>query len=271
MDLGIEDRTAIVTGGSKGIGYEIAQALGRAGTNVVIANRSADEGEQAADDVANETGATAMAVPTDLTDDGDVADLVAETVEEFGTVDILVNNAGIIGSQKQFHDIPIDEWEEVYDLNLLGTVRATRESLPHMREQGWGRVINIASEAATQPDDYKPHYDSSKAAMVNFTKNLSKAYSSDGVLVNAVSPATTLTPLVEEMFEERAEEEGKSFDEVRQEFLEDEKPGMLRGLERLGKPEETAHVVAFLASEKASWVTGANYRVDGGSVFTMDS
>lgn len=270
MDLGITGRTAIVTGGSKGIGYAIAHALGDAGTNVVIANRSAEEGEQAATDVADETGAATMAVSTDLTDDGDVADLVAETVDEFGTVDILVNNAGIIGSQDQFHDIPLEEWEEVYDLNLFGTVRATRECLPHMREQGWGRIINIASEAATQPDDYKPHYDSSKAAMVNFTKNLSKAYSSEGVLVNAVSPATTMTPLVEAMFRERASETGMSFDEVRQEFIEDEKPGMVRGLERLGEPEETANVVAFLASEKASWVTGANYRVDGGSIFTMD-
>lgn len=270
MDLGIEDRTAIVTGGSKGIGYEIARELGEAGTNVVIANRTTEEGQRAADEIAEETGATTSFVATDLTEDGDVANLVDGTLEDFGSVDILVNNAGIIGSQDTFHDIPLSEWETVYDLNLFGTVRATKECLPHMRQQGWGRVINIASEAGTQPDDYKPHYDSSKAAMINFTKNLSKAYGSDGVLVNAVSPATTLTPLVEEMFRERADETGMSFEEVRQEFIEDEKPGMVRGLERLGKPEETAYVVAFLASEKASWITGANYRVDGGSVFTAD-
>ncbi|WP_197431250.1 SDR family NAD(P)-dependent oxidoreductase [Halorubrum sp. CBA1125] len=271
MDLGIEDRVAVVTGGSKGIGYAIARELGEAGTSVVIANRTPEEGREAAAAIAEETGADTLAVPTDLTEEGDAEALVEETVDEFGSVDILVNNAGTIGSQKQFHDIPLEEWEDVYDLNLFGTVRVTRAALPHMREQGWGRVINIASEAGTQPDDYKPHYDSSKAAMINFTKNLSKAYSSDGVLVNAVSPATTLTPLVEDMFKERAEAEDKSFDQVRQEFIDDEKPGMVRGLERLGEPEETAHVAAFLASEKASWVTGSNYRVDGGSIFTMDS
>lgn len=271
MDLEIEDRTAIVTGGSKGIGLEIASVLGDAGVNVVLANRTVDEGQEAADEIAGETNATTRFIETDLTVNNDVTALVGETIETFGTVDILINNAGIIGSQNQFHEIPLEEWMHVYDLNLFGTVRATRECLPYMREQGWGRVINIASEAGTQPDDYKPHYDSSKAAMINFTKNLSKTYSSDGVLVNAVSPATTRTPLVDEMFEERAEKEEKSVEQIRQEFIEDEKPGMVRGLERLGEPAETAYVVAFLASEKASWITGANYRVDGGSVFTMDA
>jgi NAD(P)-dependent dehydrogenase (short-subunit alcohol dehydrogenase family) len=133
-----------------------------------------------------------------------------------------------------------------------------------MREQEWGRIVNIASEAATLPDDFKPHYDSSKAAIVNLTKNLSKTYGEEGVLVNSVSPATANTPMVQQLFEERAEEEGKTIEEVRREFIREDCPNIV--FDRLTQPEEVADVVAFLASERASYVTGSNYRVDGGSV-----
>lgn len=270
MDLGIEDRVAIVTGSSKGIGRSIAERLAAEGANVVTNARSAERAADAAAAI-QDAGGAAIGVGADLTDPDDVSALVEEAVETFGTVDILVNNAGTVGSEREFHDLAIEEWEEVYDLNVFGLVRTTREALPYMREQEWGRIVNVASEAGTQPDDYKPHYDSSKAAVINLTKNLSKTYSSEGVLVNAVSPATTLTPLVEELFEERARETGESVEQVRGAFVREEKPGMVLGLGRLGEPEETANVVAFLASEKASYVTGANYRVDGGSIFTMDA
>lgn len=270
MDLGITNRAAIVTGSSKGIGRATAERLAAEGANVVTNARAEGRAEEVAAAIRDD-GGTAIAVGADITDPADAARLVEETVDEFGTVDILVNNAGTVGSEKTFHEIPMEEWEEVYDLNLFGTVRVTKEALPYMREQEWGRIVMVASEAGTQPDDYKSHYDSSKAAVINLTKNLAKTYSAEGVLVNAVSPATSLTPLVEDLFEERAAEEDKSVEQVQREFVENEKPGVVKGLGRLGEPEESADVIAFLASERASYVTGANYRVDGGSVFTMDA
>lgn len=269
MDLGIEGRAAIVTGSARGFGKAIAKALLEEGVDVALADIDGDKLDETVEELSG-LGGTPHPVVVDLTDQGDVEAMVEETVDTFGSLDILVNNAGILGSDDQFHDVPLENWEQVFDLNVFGIVRTTKAALPHMREQGWGRIVNIASEAALQPDDYKPQYDASKAAVVNLTKHLSKVYSQEGVLINAVSPATSNTPLVTDLFQSRADKEGKTLDEVRQEFIEREKPGMVQGLQRLGEPEEIAHVAAFLCSEKASWVTGSNYRVDGGSVYVMD-
>ncbi len=265
MDLGIEGRVAIVTGGSKGIGRAVAETLADEGCRVSICARN----EGPLDETAATIEGEVLPVAGDLTSQADVDRVVERTVAEFGPVDILVNNVGILGSEKPFHEIPDDEWNAVFDVNLMATVRATRAVLPHMRERGWGRIINVASEAGTQPDAFKTHYDASKAALINLTKNLSKAYGEDGILVNAVSPSTTKTPLVENLFEERAAALGTSVEEVEHRFLTEDRPGIVVG--RLGEPADTANVVAFLASEKAAFITGANYRVDGGSISTMDA
>lgn len=262
MDLEIEDRVAIVTGSARGMGKAIATQLLEEGCSVVVCDVDGDTLAETADEL-GDLGEV-LAVETDVTDDEDVAALVDRTIDEFGTVDILVNNVGILGSERPLDEIEMDEWEAVYDVNVEGAVRATKEVLPSMRAQGWGRIVNIASEAGTLPDAFKPHYDSSKAAIINLTKNLSKAYGEEGVLVNAVSPATTYTPLVQDLFEERAEAEDVTIEEVRQEFIAEDCPNIV--FDRLARPEEIADVVAFLASERASYVTGSNYRVDGGSI-----
>ena len=269
MDLGIEGRPAIVTGASKGIGKAIAEGLLAEGAAVALVARTKTDLDAVAGEFADLPGKS-ITVSADLTNDDDVKTVVNETVETFGGIDILVNNAGMLGPSDPFDAVPIESWEEVFDLNVLGVVRATREALPYLQEDRWGRVVNIASEAALQPDSYKPQYDASKAALVNLTKNLSKAYSQEGVLVNAVSPATSNTQLVMDLFEERAQKENKTLEECRQEFIQREKPGMVAGLQRLGEPHESASVAVFLCSERASWVTGANYRVDGGSILAMD-
>lgn len=266
MELDIDGRVALVTGSARGMGRTIAESLLEEGCSVVIC----DLDEEALSETASELRETGdvLDVQADVTDPDDVDRLVKRMVDVFGTVDILVNNVGILGSESPLHEIDEAEWEAVYDVNVKGAVRVTKACLPHMREQGWGRIINIASEAATQPDAFKPHYDSSKAAIVNFTKNLSKTYGKEGILVNAVSPATTYTPMVQELLEERAEETDRSVEEVREEFVREEKPNVV--LERLAKPKEIANVVAFLASERASYITGSNYRVDGGSVGSIN-
>lgn len=266
MELSLTDDAAVVTGGSQGIGRAIAETLAAEGCDVTIVARN--EPQAVAEELSASDGRV-VAVAGDVTEQETVAEVVETTVDEFGGVDILVNNVGILGSEKQFHEIPDSEWEEVIDVNIMASVRMTREVLPHMRDQESGVILNVASEAGTQPDPFKTHYDATKAAIINMTKNLSKTYGPEGIRVNAVSPATTKTPLVEEIFEERAEETGKSLEQIEQEFVEEEKPGIVTG--RLGEPQDIADVVAFLASDKSQFVHGSNWRVDGGSIWTIDS
>ena len=266
MDLDIDDRVALVTGSARGMGRAIAESLLAEGCSVVICDLDEEALSETAEELRDD--GDVLDVQADVTEPDDVEHLVGRTVDVFGTVDVLVNNVGILGSESPLHEISEEEWEAVYDVNVKGAVRVTKACLPHMREQGWGRIVNIASEAATQPDAFKPHYDSSKAAIVNFTKNLAKTYGEEGIRVNAVSPATTYTPMVQELFEERAAETGKSIEEVREEFVREEKPNVV--LNRLAQPEEIADVVTFLASERASYVTGSNYRVDGGSIASIN-
>lgn len=257
MELGLKNKVALVTGASKGIGKAVAMELAREGCRVVISARGEEELNEAAEEIRQvESSAEVLSVATDVTDPSEVERLVDEATGRFGTVHVLVNNAGGVGRRVPFHELSNDEWFEILDLNLISAVRLTRAVLPYMREQGWGRIINIGSESGAQPDTVKPHYNASKAALVNLTKGLSKAYGEEGILVNVVSPATTLTPAVESIISEEAESETA--------FVNENRPNIVAG--RLGRPEEVAAVIAFLASERASFVTGSNYRVDSGSV-----
>lgn len=266
MELGLEGKVALVTGASKGIGKAIADALAAERCRVVLCARGEDDLEAAAEGI-RETGGEALAVATDMSDADAIKELVGKTNAAFGGADILVNNAGGTGRTLAFDELTDEDWTEVLELNILSAVRLTRAVLPGMREKRWGRVINIASESGIQPDPFMPHYNASKAALINLTKSLSKAYAADGILVNAVSPAMVRTPLVEGMFEDMAQERGISKEEAEAAFLRETRPHIV--LERPGEAEETAAVVVFLASEAASFVTGSNYRVDGGSVASI--
>ena len=135
-------------------------------------------------------GGVAHAIAADMSDAEEIEKLAGETISRVGTVDVLVNNAGGIGSPSPFEELSDEDWLGALELNLLSAVRLIRAVLPRVREQGWGRIINVASESGIQPDPFMPHYNASKAALINLTKSLSKAYASEGVLVNAVSPAT---------------------------------------------------------------------------------
>jgi 3-oxoacyl-[acyl-carrier protein] reductase len=268
MELELEDKVAVVTGSSKGIGKAIAVELAREGCRVVLVARGEKDLEGAAEDVRQTGGAgDVLALAADVTKADQVERLIEETVARFGTVDILVNNAGGTGRRSHFHELSDEEWFEILDLNLISAVRLTRGVLPHMQRQRWGRIINVASESGTQPSALKPHYNAAKAALINLTKSLSKAYGEYGILVNAVSPATTVTPSVEDLIAEEARRKGIPRNEREAAFVRENKPDIVAG--RLGRPQEAAWVVTFLASERASFVTGANYRVDGGSVASI--
>ncbi len=266
MDFALDDKVALVTGGSKGIGYGCAEALAAEGCDLSICARHRDELEAAADELALH-GVEVEPVVADLTDEAELDRLVETTIDAFGTVDVLVNNAGTVGSPGGLDDVSTQEWRELFELNLFAVVTLTRKIVPYMREQGWGRVINISSENGEQPYPDMMAYSASKGALNNFGKALSKEVADDGILVNTVSPAFIETPLVTGMMEQAAEEEGLRMDEMIQQFLKEKRPHIEVG--RPGDIEEVGRLVAFLASEHASFVNGSNYRVDGGSVAAL--
>src|SRR5579864_4506629 len=266
MKLGLKEKVVLVTGASKGIGKAIAVAFAAEGSRVVLNARNQQELEQAVQEI-RQSGGYALALAADVTSTSEVQRLAQQTVERFGTVHVLVNNAGGAGGFASFEELSDEDWINVFNLNVLSAVRMTRALLPFMKQQKWGRIINIASESGIQPDPFMPHYNAAKAAVINLTKSLSKTYASDGILVNTVSPAFIKTPLVEQFLAAQAQEQGVTPQKAEQAFLRQNRPHIELG--RPGTPEEVASAVVFLASEAASFITGANLRVDGGSVASV--
>lgn len=266
MELGLKGKVVVVTGSSKGIGRAIAAAFAQEGCQVVINGRHAKELEAAAAEMRGGQG-TVHVVVSDMTEAEGARRVVDETVARFGTIHVLVNNAGGAERFGSFEDLTDDEWIGAFNLNVLSAVRATRAALPPMQKQKWGRIINISSESGVQPDAMMPHYNASKSALNSFTKSLSKAYGKDNILVNTVSPAFIRTPLLEGLLEQQARARGITVDEAEKVLLREFRPNILLG--RAGRADETAGIVVFLASEQASFITGSNYRVDGGSVASL--
>ncbi|MET0379250.1 MAG: SDR family oxidoreductase [Spongiibacteraceae bacterium] len=266
MDLNLHGKVAIVTGGSQGIGRAITLRLAQEGCKVVIAARTQvpiDDTVQAI----TAGGGEALGLSIDVGKPEDIQRMVDATVARFGRVDILVNNVG--GQNEPFHfdEISDDDWLRAFDINVMAVVRAVRAVLPHMRAQQWGRIINISSVAATQPEPVFPHYNAAKAALNNFTKSLSRLVGPDGILVNSVSPGLIRTPGFDEQLGAGAAARGLSIDEAEKQFVRKLRPGIVVG--RAGRPEEVAAQVALLASDLAGFTAGANYRVDGGSITSV--
>jgi NAD(P)-dependent dehydrogenase (short-subunit alcohol dehydrogenase family) len=267
MDLGLTGKVAIVTGGSKGIGREIAFELAREGAAVVVAAR----GEEAVDAAAEEiraAGGKAVGIAADMALPGSAEALVETAKASFGKVDILVCNSGGQRKRAGFDELTDEDFLDAYTDNVLSVVRLVRAALPDMRARRWGRVITIVSEVSTQPERTFNHYAAAKAAELNLTKSLSKALARDGILVNAVAPGLIATPGIEESFARGAREQGRDIADVKADFMRKFKPGLV--LARAGEGQEVAAAVAFLASERASYITGSNLRVDGGSVIGIN-
>lgn len=266
MDLGITGKTALVTGGDSGIGWETARLLLAEGVTVVLSDIDQDSLDEAAARLEAPEGRL-HAVAADLSTDAAAVALAATVSDLVGDIDILVQSAGITGAQGLFHEIDDAGWVEAIEIDLMGPVRLTRAFLPALRRGGWGRVVYLASEDAVQPYDDELPYCAAKAGVLAFAKGLSRSYASEGLLVNCVSPAFIATPMTDAMMHKRAEENGTDVDEAIQSFLDEERPYM--ELKRRGEAHEVAAVIAFLCSDSASFVNGANYRVDSGSVATI--
>jgi len=265
MDFGIKGKVALVTGADSGIGKHTARLLLEEGCIVAISDKPGGQVKQSAEELS--ALGQVIAIEADITDTDAVEAMVTEARERQGAADILVNCAGVTGATGDFLEVDDAGWQETLDINLMGAVRVCRAAIPPMREKKWGRVVLIGSEDAVQPYVDELAYCASKAGILNLAKGLSKAYGCDNVLVNSVSPAFIETPMTDAMMEKRAEENGTSVDEAIESFLEEERPGMT--LKRRGRAEEVAAAIVFLCSERASFINGANLRVDSGSVMTM--
>lgn len=266
MELGIAGRTALVSGADSGIGWHTARLLLAEGATVVMTDKDQD----ALDAAVRRLGSDADAVhafAADVRSVASIASLEERVRGAVGDIDILVQSSGITGAQGLFHEIDDAGWTETLAVDLLGPVRLVRAFLPALRRGGWGRLVFVASEDAVQPYDDELPYCAAKAGVLALAKGLSRSYAREGLLVNAVSPAFIHTPMTDAMMNKRAEENGSTVAEAVSSFLDEERPYL--ELKRRGEPEEVANVIAFLCSDRASFVNGSNYRVDAGSVATI--
>jgi 3-oxoacyl-[acyl-carrier protein] reductase len=260
MDLALRGRVALVTGGSQGIGRAIALALAAEGADVVLVARRRDPLESVAEEVAD-LGATAHVVAADVATAEGCAAAFAGSVERFTRVDILVNNAGK-GSPKPMLELVDDDWRSSIELNLMSAVRLSLACVPLMVEQRWGRIIHISSRVGREPDPFFAPYAAAKAALINFSKTLANGFSRHGVLSNCIVPGLIRSEAIDQAAEKSAAATGKTVEEVFEATLA--KRPIPAG--RLGEPDDVAGLVALLASDRASWITGACLTVDGGIV-----
>ncbi|WP_422345791.1 SDR family oxidoreductase [Parasphingorhabdus sp.] len=254
MELDLENKTVLVTAGSKGIGLATAMGYHKCGAKVAICGRSQDSLDAAA---AQMPGCLAMVA--DVSKAEDIDRLIEAVTAKFGGIDILVNNAG--GPPPGlFEDLADDDWDKAIALTLKSVIRATRLVLPHMRGQKWGRIIVISSSGVKQPVPGLTLSNSIRMAVLGWAKTLANQVAGDNILVNTVCPGFTNTDRVTQILEQQSKASGKSTDEIA--------AGIAAQIpmQRIGEPEEIANLAVFLGSAAASYITGTAIQVDGGSV-----
>ena len=252
MDLGLKDRVCVVTGSTGGIGRETAALLAEEGARVVTSGR-----REAGPGVGE-----ALHVPGDLAQREAPGELIGEAARQVGPVAILVNNVGF-AEIRSFDELTDQNWEELWQLNVMSYVRTIQAVLPGMRERGFGRIVNVSSTAGKRPSTGMPDYSVTKAAVLSLSRLVADVYAKEGILCNAVAPGPTASQawLADGgLADQTAKRIGKS----REEVLADVGKG--RPLGRLAEPDEIAAVIAFLCSDRANFVTGAAWSVDGGTV-----
>jgi 3-oxoacyl-[acyl-carrier protein] reductase len=257
LDLGLADRVCVVTGSTSGIGLVAAQMLAAEGAQVVVCGRDPGRVE-----TARAGAGAALGVVCDLAEPGAPEDLIGEATGALGRVDCLVNNVGV-AYQADFEELSDEQWDEMWQLNVMSFARSIRAVLPGMRERGRGAIVNVSSTAGKRPSTSMPNYSVTKAAVLSLSRLVADLYAKDGIRSNAITPGPTATEAwlaPGGLADQQAERTGKSRDEV----LDAVAKG--RPLGRLAKPYEIAAVIVFLCSDRANYVTGSAWSADGGTV-----
>ena len=266
MDLGLKDKACVVTGASRGIGRETAKLLCAEGAGVLLVARSAEALADAAEECGRagaQAQGRAASLTLDVTDPDAGERICAEATERFGRLDVLVNNAGT-AKRRDMEEVPDEDWQAAWEINVMAPMRAMRAAVPGMAERGWGRIVNVSSSAGKRPSPQTSEYSVAKAAELSLSRVFADSYAEAGVLVNAICPGPTKSEMWTEpggLADQAGERAGTaSHDEV---F---ESVGASRPVGRLAEVEEIASAIVFLCSERASYVAGAAWSVDGGSV-----
>jgi 3-oxoacyl-[acyl-carrier protein] reductase len=259
MDLELKNRVALVAASSRGLGKAVAWGLAREGAKLVICARNKEVLEKTADDIFLETGVSVFPLAVDLADSEQIDWMIDETLDLFGRVDILVTNAG--GPPPgQFKDVDESDWMKAIQQTLMSAVRLTGAVIPGMRKQKWGRIIHMTSVSVKQPIDGLLLSNVLRPGVIGLTKSLSQELAKDNILVNAVCPGYYLTDRVKELLQKKAKKNKTSVDKAMEDVIHEIPLG------RMGRPEELADLIVFLASERASYITGSIIQVDGGFV-----
>jgi NAD(P)-dependent dehydrogenase (short-subunit alcohol dehydrogenase family) len=241
-------KVALVTGGNAGIGEAIARIFAKEGASVVVTGRRHAELDRVVEDIGRENG-RALAVAGSVTDDRHARAAVEQAVRQFGTLDILVNNAGVGEFGRRIHELDDATWERVLNVNLTGVFHMTRAAIPHMLARRRGAIVNISSVASVVGIPMLPAYAASKGALDALTRAVAIDYAQDGIRCNVVNPGLIATPMAAPLMANP-----EHLDPILAHYP----------IRRPGTPEEVAHLVLYLASDEAAWVTGATYMIDGG-------
>lgn len=268
MDLLLEGKRVLVTGSSRGIGEGIIKALAQEGAIVIVHGRNEQDAKRVADDIM-ENGGKAFVVAGDLNTDESAKKIVEAAITLLGGIDILVNNAGTY-SARSWSDTTPDQWAEIYNTNVISIVRMIQFCTPQMKEQGWGRIIMLGSAFGQYPGQIVADYSSTKGATVTLGVSLAKELANTGITVNTVSPGPIVTNNFDKLALGIAKMSGMEttdLNDIKQGFLEGP---MQNPAGRLGKVEDVANLVTFVASPLAGFINGSNLRVDGGYVPTVN-
>jgi NAD(P)-dependent dehydrogenase (short-subunit alcohol dehydrogenase family) len=264
VDLKLKGKVAVITGGSVGIGLAVAEGLAAEGVHLALCARNEERLREAGERIRQAGGVRVLAIPADVTKAADITAMAQQIEEEFGGADILINNAGT-GSEEKIMEAPDEKWQRYWDLHVMAAVRMSRAIVPLMRNRGGGVIVNNASICAKQPLGYEPIYNTTKAALVMFSKCLANELIGENIRVNTISPGLILTPDWWKTAGILSEKEGVTAQQYLDRIAKENAP-----IGRFASPEELANFFVFLCSPLASYCVGSIYYVDGGWLKVVD-